>query len=102
MKITTVPKEFACELLTFIAEKEDFSEVCKVLDGEVSATEIKALLREIATELQKEAAVEGAEIYDVKKCKHLSRNSKKIISYLSPHEEKTLLKAFGLSEDKSK
>lgn len=100
MKLKTMPKEIACELLTFIAEKEDFAAVCGELEGEMSANDIKALLREIAGEFQKELKVELGEQYNVKKCKHLSKDAKKIISYLSPHEETKLLKAFGLTENK--
>lgn len=99
MKLNTMPKEVACELLAYIAEKEDFSAVCKSLGGEVSEEEISAMLREIAVELQKELRAELGDAYDVKKCNYLSKDAKKIISFLSPSEEKRLLKAFGLVED---
>lgn len=98
MKLKTMPKEIACELLVYIAEKEDFSKVVKALDGEMSASEIKALLREIAAEFQNQVKIELSEEYDIAKCKHLSMDSKKVISYLSPNEEKKLLKAFGLAD----
>lgn len=100
MKLSTMPKEVACELLVYMAEKEDFKEVCESLGGDVSVVEIKALLREIAGELQKEIKTEGGGKYDVEKCRHLSDSTKKIISYLSPLEEKRLFKAFGLTEEK--
>lgn len=100
MKIETMPKEVACELLTYIAEKEGFDAVCESLGSDISAVEIKALLREIAVELQKELRAEKGKKYNVQKCKHLSSNTKKIISYLSPNEENILLKAFGLTEEK--
>lgn len=100
MKLKTLPKEIACELLTYIAEKEDFTKVCESLGGEVTPADIKALLREMAGELQKELKTEFGDDYDFRKCKHLSKNVKKIISYLSPYEGKTLLKAFGLTEEK--
>jgi len=100
MKLTTIPKEVACELLVFIAEKESFSEVVKTLGDEFSVPEIKAMLRELAVGLQKELLEEDAGQYNVKKCKHLTKNSKKIISYLSPNEESKLLKTFGLLSDK--
>lgn len=99
MKINTMPKELACELLAYIAETVDFDDICKSIGEGIVTEEIKALLREIAEELRKEALAVGSEKYDVKKCEHLSKNAKEIISYLSPHEEKTLLKAFGLVED---
>lgn len=100
MKLKTFPKEVACELLVYMAEKEDFSAVCESLGGEVSGNEVKALLREIAAQMQNELKVELGESYDVRKCKYLTDSSKEILSYLSPHEEKKLLKAFGLLEKK--
>lgn len=102
MKLNAMPKEVACELLAYIAEKEDFRAVCESLGGDISESEIKTLLREIAVELRKELRADEGEKYNVRKCRHLSKNAKKIISYLSPQEERTLLKAFGLVEDKGK
>ena len=100
MKISTMPKEVAAELLAFIAENEDFENVCEELQGEYGVSEIKALLREITKELILELKCEKGDDYDFKKCTYLSKKSKKIISYLSPGEEKALLKAFGLTEEK--
>lgn len=100
MKINTMPKGVACELLAYIAENENFKAVLESLGDDISADEIKSLLREISFELQKELSAETGEQYDVKKCPHLSKNTKKIISYLSSHEENALLKAFGLVENK--
>lgn len=97
MKLSTLPKEFVTELLVYIAEKETFTETTKALGDGVSATEIKAALREIASELQKELATEKSG-YDVAGCDYLSKHSKKIIACLSPLEETNLLKAFGLIE----
>lgn len=102
MKFNTMPKEVACELLTYIVEKEDFETVCSELDGDFSARSIKALLREIARNLQEELKNEKPEEYDPSKCKYLTSDAKKIITYLTPKEEKTLLKAFGLAEDQKK
>ena len=100
MKLITIPKEVACELLVFIAERESFTEVLKKIGDEFSATEIKAMLREVAVGLQNELVEDGTGAYDVKKCKHLTKDSKKIISYLSPNEESKLLKTFGLVDSK--
>ena len=99
MKIKTMPKEIACELLVFIAEKEEFAEAAEVLGSDIAVDEIKALLREIAGELQRELKVELGDQYDAQKCKVLSKDAKKILSFLSPGEEKKLLKAFGLVDD---
>ena len=97
MKITVMPKQTAAELLLFLAENEEFSSAAKLLEDGVTAEEISALLRELSKELLLESASElkGGK-YDIKKDAHLSKQAKDIISYLSPHEEKTLLEAFGL------
>lgn len=99
MKLNTMPKEVACELLTYVAEKGDFTNVCEGLGDDITVTQVKALLREVARGLQDELKTEKTETYDPQRCSYLSKDAKKIISYLSPKEEKTLLKAFGLTED---
>ncbi len=97
MKITVMPKQTAAELLLFLSDQEEFASVSKLLEDGITAEEVHALLREIAKDLLRESAAELKDgKYDVKKDAHLSQQSKKIISYLSPHEEKTLLEAFGL------
>jgi hypothetical protein len=97
MKISAMPKETAAELLIFLAEHEEFSSVTKLLEEGITVEEIRTLFREVASELLRESAQELKDTkYDTKKDAHLSPQAKKIISYLSPHEEKTLLEAFGL------
>lgn len=88
------------ELLRYLCDHEEFLSIEKLLGGDVSAGEAKAVLRELSTELAKEAASEAKTSYDVKGCKNLSKSSKNIISSLSPREEKSLLTAFGLIEKK--
>jgi hypothetical protein len=97
-----MPKEVACELLTYIAEKETFANVCKELGSDITDIQVKALLREVVRGLQEELKTEKGPEYDPTKCNFLSTDAKKIITYLSPKEEKTLLKAFGLAEDQTK
>lgn len=97
MKITVMPKQTAAELLLFLAEHEEFSSVSKLLEDGIAVEEVHALFRELAVELLRESAFELKDKkYDVKKDSHLSPQAKKIISYLSPHEEATLLEVFGL------
>lgn len=97
MKITVMPKQTAAELLLFLAEHEEFSSVAKLLEDGVTVEEVCSLLREVSKELLMESAIELKDKkYDLKKDAHLSKQAKDIISYLSPHEEKTLLEAFGL------
>jgi len=100
MKINTMPKEIACELLTYIADKENFETSCQGLGESVTSRDIKALLRELSAWLQAEIKEEKGETYDAQKCNYLSADAKKIISCLTPKEEKTLLKVFGFTEEK--
>ena len=97
MKISVMPKQTAAELLLFLAENEEFSAISKLLQEGITVEEARALLRELSAELLREAVQElNGKKYDVKKDSHLSPKTKNIISYLSPHEEKKLLEAFGL------
>ena len=98
MKIQTMPKETLAELLLFLADQEEFSAVQELLSGGVTVAEVKASLRELALELKKEVSQEKATDYNPQKDGKLSKETKAIISYLSPGEEKTLLSAFGLIE----
>lgn len=102
MKLNTMPIEMAAELIAFVADKEDFCAAAEALKGSVSAEQIRALLREISRELLSEVKVDKGEEYDVEKCSFLSKDTKKIISCLSPREEKTLLKVFGFYEEVEK
>ncbi len=102
MKVQVMPKQTAAELLLFLAEHEEFSSVSKLLEDGITVEEVHALFREIAAELLRESALELKDKkYDLKKDSHLTPQSKQIISYLSPHEETTLLEAFGLVDKKS-
>lgn len=100
MKISTMPKETLAQLLLYLAENEKFESVSRKLGTGVSVEEVRAVLRELAVEIAKEAAGRGDDSFDVKKAAGLSAKAKDIISYLSPHEEKTLLSAFGFPGNK--
>ncbi len=95
MKITVMPKGTLSELLYFLAENERFSSVSDHLGSGVSVTEVRAVLRELAREISAEAS-SGLTDTDAKKNLHISRKARKTMTYLSAHEEKTLLSAFGL------
>lgn len=99
MKISVMPKHTAAELLLFLADHEEFSSVSKMLGEEITSEEVSALFREISAGLLKESSKEEKDDrFEVKGNAHLSRQTKNILSYLSPNEEETLLKAFGLVE----
>lgn len=91
-----MPKETAAEVLQFLAEQEEFRSVAEAVGEDLAVEEVRAMLRELALELRREAAASPRSAYDVAKCRHLSGSAKQIISCLSPMEEKTMLAAFGL------
>lgn len=99
INISVMPKETLAELLIFLAENERFSSVSEKLAGGVTVEETRAALRELACGLVREAGGETGAHADLKKGAHLSRKAREIISYLSPHEEKTLLSTFGLVDE---
>jgi hypothetical protein len=99
MKISVMPKHTASELLMFLADHEQFLSAAGLLGGGITPEEIGTLLREISAGLMQESLKESKyEKFDVKNDVNLSKQAKNILSYLSPHEEKTLLEAFGLVE----
>lgn len=102
MDIKTMPKDTVAELLVFLAENEDFASVEKTMEGEITVAEVRAALREVGEGLRREANAERRDKYDVDNCEHLTKDSKRIISYLSPREEQTLLSAFGLIDKKER
>ncbi|OGQ49331.1 MAG: hypothetical protein A3I09_05005 [Deltaproteobacteria bacterium RIFCSPLOWO2_02_FULL_47_10] len=99
MDIKTMPKDIATELLRYLAEHEEFASADKNLD-DISAADVKVLLRELADGLSREAASENKAAYDVKGSRDISKGAKDIISCLSPREERKLLTAFGLIDKK--
>lgn len=97
MEIKNLPKDTAVELLRYLAEHEDFKSLDALEPDGLTRETARAVLRELADNLQKEVDAEGRprEAGDLA---HLSGEAKRILSYLSPREEKALLKAFGLIE----
>lgn len=101
MKLNSMPKDTAAELLEFLAENESLESVRKILDGSIKITEVRSLFRELADGLRREAAEEAGDFnFNSQKERSLSKGTKEIISYLSPREERTLLSAFGLIDKK--
>lgn len=96
--IKTMPKEVLGELLTFLADNEPFTSVEKQLDGCMTVAEMRAVLRELAIEIKREAASENIGASDIVKDAGVSRKTKEVISCLSNYEEKKLLSAFGFTE----
>ena len=99
MKITTMPKQTAAELLLFLAENERFSSVSRNLGEGVKVEEVRALLRELARELGGEVDAIKDETGVTETDAWLSPKAKDVLSSLSPQEEEALLGAFGLKEE---
>jgi len=94
MKIKTMPKETAAQLLLFIAENENFDSVKKIGYG-VEVAEVRALLREVAAAVDESVETsfsDDGEIAD------FSENTKRVLSSLSSTDSEKLLAAFGLSQ----
>lgn len=93
----TLPKEMLANLLLFLAEHETFPAVQEQLGETMTVEEVKVALRELAGSLKKEAAGES-ETTSLAKESRLTKEAKELITFLSPGEERSLLKAFGFIE----
>jgi len=99
IKISTMPRETVVELLLYIAENEDFPSVSKNLIDGITVGEVRAVLRELAVGLAREETSEKRQDrVAMMKEAGISPKARKIISALSPREEKALLSAFDLVE----
>ena len=99
MKISNMPKQFAAELLLFLAEHENFSSVEKLLGDEVAVEEVRALFREISSGLMEETLKELKENKNgVSDNVYISPQTRSILSHLSPQDEYSLLEIFGILE----
>lgn len=100
VQMTSMPKKTVVELLQFLAEQESFEATTRKLEGQMTVPEIRAALRELALELSRETARETNEKrIDVRNASSVDAKTKEIISFLSPHEEETLLTTLRIFED---
>lgn len=101
MKISTMSHETLAELLLFLAENERFTSVSEKLEGGVTVEEVRAALRELARELNREAMTrDKSTIEEARRDAPISPKAKKIISCLSPGEEEKLFVTFGFTGKK--
>jgi hypothetical protein len=94
MKIKTMPKQTAAELILFIAENEKFDSVKEIKYG-IEVAEVRALLREVASAIN---AGDAASFGDVGGDVSFSDNTKKVLGSLSSTEGEELLAAFGFGQ----
>lgn len=95
MKIQSLPKEVLVELIHYLADYERFEGLESILGGDFPMEDARAALRELAVQLRLEFDEEREETSVGVSPQYLSVPSKKLLSALSPREEKKLLKAFG-------
>lgn len=93
--IKRMPKETLAELILFISENENFSSVSKNLHGSFTVAEVRAALRELASEIAREAGNEHI-AHGPHAESELSSKAKEIITLLPKSESQRLLAAFGL------
>lgn len=101
MKIKSMPKEVLSEILLYLADYERMGGLEQTLQGSVAMLDVRTAFREIAVQLREEIVQEQQSmgVVDSSKIGHLSQETRKILSSLSPREEKILLRVFGLLEE---
>lgn len=97
LTLKTMPLETAAEVLQFLAERDEFESIRKAVGPALTVEEVRAMLRELSMELRKMAAA-ARPAFDPTQIKGLSGRTKKILSCLSPGEERTLFSTFGLTD----
>ena len=99
VELKSMPLGAAAEVLQFIGENEGLTSFEALLGDRIPSSEVRIMLAELAMELRKMAAAAKPD-YNPKTCRSLNSQTKQAIEYLSPLEEKSLLKAFGLIEQR--
>ena len=101
MKIQSLPKEVLAEILWYLADYEQFHGLEQTLQGGISIVDVRSALRELSVQLREDLVKDqqSSGAIDSSKIDNLSTHTRKILSGLSPREEKTLLRIFGLLED---
>lgn len=95
MDLKTMPLDAAAEVLDFLAERETFSAL-EAAGEEIQSVEVRAMLRELAVELRKLWAATRSNNGRSEVEEFLTNRAKKLLTCLSPREEKSLLSAFGV------
>lgn len=102
MEFKILPQEILIELLHFLAENEDFDCVEKMLGDNITPAVAGSALRELAEQLQMDlASKESVTKFDDVKSSGLSPEARRILTSLSPREERRLYRALGLVEKKT-
>lgn len=98
MKLKSVPKELFVEVLDYIADYEHLHGLNEILDEEHTILDVRSALREMALQLRKEVETEKEQksLTEYRKDERLSDQVRRLLSILSPGDERRLLGRFGL------
>lgn len=94
MKFSKFSGETIAELLVYLADNEEFTSLNGIKSFEKQ--DVKQVFVELAKKLQEEAEAEPVMRKSQVTQKQWGQNTSKVISELSPNEEKELLKSFKI------
>ncbi len=99
MKIVSLPKDVLAELLRYLADQPVPDDLGHAMGGDFSPESGRAALRELAVQLAAEFEAERERSNPAVDPEILSSQTRKILSSLTPKDEKSLLKTFGLLDN---
>ena len=99
MKIVSLPKDVLAELLRYLADHPALDDLSHALGGDFPSDSARAALREVAVQLIGQFEAEQEQSNPAVDPAILSSQTRKILSSLTPKDEKHLLKTFGLLDN---
>ena len=92
-----LPKEKLSHLLRFIADTEGFEKTLEVLGDSISLGEMRRALRELGALLQQEVVQKSERntVVGLRDNPHISSVARKVLTCLTPREERIVAKTFG-------
>jgi hypothetical protein len=97
MHLKSMPLETAAEVLQYLADQEELEGLAAAMHDEMTHTDVKTMLRELAVQLRRIALACG-EPYEPQDDKNLKAKVRKMLTCLSPTEAQSILTQFGLAE----
>lgn len=101
MKLKSLPKELFVEVLDYLADYEHLSGLDQVLDDSYTVLDVRSAIREVSLQLRKEIEQEktAKSLPNYQKDDLISQQAKRILSVLSPTDERRLLEKFGFLDE---
>ena len=96
----TMPIDAAAEVLQLMAEHERFVGVDEITGGRINGEDICGLLKELAAELRRLSVLEDKDVAEIRESCAFSSEARKALASMTSAEERNLLKAFGLVENR--